>query len=317
MTRRAVCGGTAAECRVNAKTNEAEVRWTAHSCTGVKPCPSNPRTPLSFFDIDIRRAEIAAKQEKQAREEATYRQLARVHASTLLCSRIYHRLVSRVTRTHDHSPMLVPMAFRYSLIHASVGALSSRHHRVLTAVSLRVQTISVSHVDGSAVTLSDLSESEKVMALPWYLQGKLVIDLNKQLLQAADARCSVAALSSLTMLLHAVCSLSRFLGCRDEACFAVVLHGRGRSRTITLVSCLFDLGRGDLPEGASPLSRSSVSSPSLYASAARSCGSPQCRRIVSFPLLLHWCRHTRCIAAVQTVGSSGPSPSTFDDWRAS
>jgi hypothetical protein len=64
---------------------------------------------------------------------------------------------------------------------------------------------------GNAVRFDAFEHVEEVVALPWHFKGKLLVDVNQPLLTAADAK--------------------------------------GRSKSITLVSGLFDLGRGNLASG--------------------------------------------------------------------
>lgn len=65
--------------------------------------------------------------------------------------------------------------------------------------------------DGKAVTIDAFQHLPDVLALPWHFKGKLLVDVNQPLIDAAKAK--------------------------------------GRPKTITLVSGLFDLGRGNLDSG--------------------------------------------------------------------
>jgi hypothetical protein len=89
------------------------------------------------------------------------------------------------------------------------------------------QKQSVRPVNGVAVNMTAFVDNAEVLALPWHYKGQLLVDVNRELLQRADAA--------------------------------------GRSKTITLVSGLFDLGRGDLPSGTlckrrAPVMQATVSS---------------------------------------------------------
>ena len=66
------------------------------------------------------------------------------------------------------------------------------------------------NVNGDAINMTTLSTNPEVAALPWLYRGKLIVKLNEHLLKSADSR--------------------------------------GRPGTITLVTGLFDLGRGNLKD---------------------------------------------------------------------
>lgn len=79
----------------------------------------------------------------------------------------------------------------------------------IVSLLLSAQTKSATPVDGKAVRISHFSEDPEVTALNWVNKGRLLMKVNDPLLKAAQAK--------------------------------------GKPTTITLVSALLDLGRGDLP----------------------------------------------------------------------